>query len=350
MYPMLKILFLGLLALTMALQAVAESPKAVEPVTTSVWSEAVLSVSNIDRTARFFLEVAGYNERWRGPMSQGELASFGLPVEATAEVLLLGHADHQTAKIRLVQFENAGRKEPMRPGAHSWDTGCFTSLMVRAKNLPELYDQAIALGWWSETPVTDLQFGASKLKVVIFKGPDGVQVQSYERLEPPLPEEIGDFESMTRPFNMMQMVDDRDAAYTFFTEILGYETWYHGKPYLAKEPAPTPLGIPQGLTTSIPYQASMVYPTPGEFGRMEMIEIMGMQGYDHRDRCDAPNLGTLALRFPVKDLDTALALIEERQWPVTLKPTQATIFPYGETEIFSVKTPDGALVSFYKSP
>lgn len=325
-----------------------EENKKITSVTKRVWSEAVLSVTDLDRSARFFLEIAGYKERWRGEMDQGELASFGLPAEASAKVLLLGHGNHQAGMVRLVQFENAGRKEPMRPGAHSWDTGCFTSLMVRAKNLQKLYDDAIAMGWWSETPITDLEFGESRLKVVIFKGPDGVQVQSYERLAPPLPEEIGEFDSMTRPFNMMQMVDDRDTAYRFFTQVLGFDTWYHGKPYLAREPAHTPLGIPIGLTTTVPYRASMVYPKPGEFGRMEMIEIMGMEGRDHSDRCNAPNLGILAVRFPVNDIDSAVNLIEERQWPVAINRVKAKVAPYDSIEIFSVKTPDGALVSFFE--
>ena len=45
---------------------------------------------------------------------------------------------------------------------------------------------AIDLGWWTETPITPLDFGTSKLKVVIFRGPQGIQVQGYERLSPSL--------------------------------------------------------------------------------------------------------------------------------------------------------------------
>lgn len=51
---------------------------------------------------------------------------------------------------------------------------------------------------------------------------------------------------------MMQMVKDRDATHDFFTRVLGF------------------------------------------------IEIMGMSGFDYSDRCRAPNLGTLAVRFEVE--------------------------------------------------
>ena len=54
--------------------------------------------------------------------------------------------------------------------------------MVRMKDMASIYDDAIAMGWWTETPITYLEFGTSKLNVVIFRGPDGMQVQGYERL------------------------------------------------------------------------------------------------------------------------------------------------------------------------
>ena len=54
----------GLFALLTAISAMADTP---EPVTTEVWREAVVSVSDPDVTARFFREIGGYGEKWRGP-------------------------------------------------------------------------------------------------------------------------------------------------------------------------------------------------------------------------------------------------------------------------------------------
>lgn len=320
----------------------------VAPVTTNVWQEAVISVTDLERTAKFFKQVAGYDERWRGPISDSELASFGLPESASGDALLLGHADHPSGLVRLVRFESVAKKEPMRPGARAWDTGCYFSLMVRAKNLDKLYDEAIQMGWWTETPITPLTFGESKLNIVVFQGPDGVQVQAYERLAPPLPESVGEFDRMSRPFNIMQMVDERDEAYRFFTEVLGFETWFGGDPYLAKQPEYSPIGIPYSLTTSVRYHAGIVYPKSGEFGRMEMIEVMDIDGRDHSKRCDAPNLGILAVRFHVDDAASAMAEIKRRGWPIERGIINTKISPYGQLKLFSVKTPDGAIISFYE--
>ncbi len=319
----------------------------VTPITNKPWQEAVLSVTDLRASARFFHEIGGYENKAHGSVSASEIATWGLAAEATGEMLILGRPGENQANLRLIRFDRAGRRAPMRPGARAWDTGCYFSLMARMKDMQSVYDDAIAIGWWTETPITYLEFGASKLNITIFRGPDGIQVQGYERLSPPLPSDIPPFERMTRPFNIMQMVRDRDISYDFFTRVLGFATFYHGEPYTAKTPTPTPLGLPINLTTTIPYQASIVYPTPGEFGRMEMIEIRGLDGQDYSGRCDAPNLGILAVRFEVADVAVAETEIKSRGWPIHRPISRADMELLGQVDIFSIKTPDGAIIQFY---
>lgn len=318
-----------------------------EPVTRQPWQEVVVSVSRIDRTARFFLEIGGYEAKWRGPLDSALLEAWELPQEAGGEALLLGPADYESGLIRLVRFDNAGERLPMRPGSRSWDTGCYFSMMVRMKDMPEIYRRAIDLGWWTETPITRISFRGSELRVVIYRGPDGVQVQGYERLKPPLPDSIPAFETLTGPFNLMQMVSDRDATHDFFTRVLGFGSYYKGDPYVAPEPTPTPLGIPLSLTTTVPYRAGIVETRPGEFGRMEFIEVMGISGFDYSDRCRAPNLGTLAVRFEVGDAVEARNRIRERGWAIRNEIGRVRLDPYGDIDLFAIETPDGAIIQFY---
>jgi len=336
------------IVLAVALTAMTATGDTSVPVSSNVWTEAIVSVTDIDRSAQFFIEIGGYEVKWRGPVQSSEIAAWGLSAEASGEALLLGPPGQSTGQLRLVRFDDAGRKEPTRPGSRAWDTGCYFSLMVRMKDMQSIYDDAIRLGWWTETPMTYLEFGASKLNVMVFLGPDGLQVQGYERLEPPLPGTIPDFRRFTRPFNIMQMVRDRDTAYAFYTDVLGFDTFYNGKPYVAEVPEFMPLGIPLNLTTSVRYRAGIVYPTPGEFGRMEMIEIMDLDGHDYAARCNAPNLGILAVRFPVDDIGEAARTIEREGWSINKKPSAATIAPYGDVRILSIKAPDGANLQFYE--
>lgn len=327
--------------------AARPEPAAVAPVTTEPWAEAMASVTDLDRSARFFREVGGYRTLARGPLDPAEIAAWGLPETASGEALVLAAPGAEHGFVRLVRFDGVGPKTPTRPGARAWDTGCFWSIMVRMKDMERVFDDAIALGWWSETPITYLEFGPSKLHVVVLRGPDGVQVQGYERLASPLPEGFAPFERISQPFNIMQMARDREAARVLMEDVLGFDRFFYGPPQLEAEPTDMPLGIPRNLTTTVPYLAGIFYPVPGEYGRMEYIEIDGLEGRDHAERCNAPNLGVLSVSYPVENVEAALRAIEERGWPIEAPIQRIRRAPYGTIEAFRIKSPDGANIEFF---
>lgn len=318
----------------------------VRPVTEQPWREAAASVTDLDASARFLREIGGYEDVWRGPLHRSELDFLGLPAHAAGEALLLRAPASRHGFVRLVRIDGAPRT-PMRPGARPWDTGCFFSLMVRARDLDAIYDDAIRLGWWTETPVTNLDFGGSRLRVVIFQGPDGLNIQAYERLSPALPEAFGDFERISQPFNMMQMVRAREPMRALAEDVLGFGRYWYGPPHVEATPTHSPLGIPYNLTTSVAYAAGIFSPAPGEFGRLEAIEIAGLEGRDHSSRCDAPNLGWLSVSFPVADAYAAAQLIEARGWPLQTAPRRVRREPDGDLIMFRIKTPDGANLDFF---
>ncbi|MDJ0919485.1 MAG: hypothetical protein QNI84_00030 [Henriciella sp.] len=308
---------------------------------------ATASVSDLDRTARFFIEIGGYETVYRGPLDAAELNAYNLQPGAGGEVLTLRAPGSDAGYVRLIRFDNAGRKVPTRPGARAWDTGCFWSFMVRAKDIDRVYDDAIAMGWGTETPIAPLSFNGSELSIVVFKGPDGLQVQAYERLNRPPPEGYTPFERLSRPFNIMQMTRDREAIRVLMEDVLGFERVWYGAPYTDDEPTLMPLGIPQNLTTSVPYKAGIFTPqTQTLYGRMEYIEIDGLDGFDYADRCHAPNLGWLSVTYPVDSADEAKAMIEARGWPIAQNAYETTRPAFGALRVFSIKAPDGATIEF----
>ena len=316
------------------------------PITTAPWQEVVISVSNLDRTAEFFKSIGGYEETFRGRSSASSIKHFGLNADASAEELLLVAKGATSGFVRLIRFDNAGYKQPMRPGSRAWDSGCYFSLMVRMKDIRKIYDEAIAMGWWTETPIAELSFGTSSLEVVIFKGPDGVQVQGYERLTPALPKAFPAFERISQPFNIMQMVKSREKGRVFFEDLLGFDTFYWGKPFTAKEAKVTPLGLPLNLTTKTKYRAGILYPVAGELGRVEMIEFMDIQGLDHSDKCSAPNLGLLSIKYPVDNIKRTVKTLSKRGQE-NVQVNKIELMPYGDISIFSLRSPDGAIVEFF---
>jgi catechol 2,3-dioxygenase-like lactoylglutathione lyase family enzyme len=324
----------------------------------------LVSVGDFDRTAAFFTEIGGFRVIAEGMLEAGDVtladaarALGALPDgqarQITANYRLLAAPGAENSYIRLVKYSgDVGRQVPTRPGARAWDTGCFWSIMVRAKDMEAIYDDAIALGWWTQTPITDLTFGTSQLKVVVFQGPDGAQVQAYERLAPPLGPEFPAFERLSQPFNLMQMVADREASRRLIEGVFGFSRFWFGPPYLDREPTFMPLGIPRNLTTSVPYKAGIYYPAPvngapSEIGRLETIEIEQLGGHDFASRCHAPNFGILAVSYPVDDVTLTRQTIIDRGWSIEIEPRTVTRAPYGPIKAMAVRAPDGGLIEFY---
>lgn len=290
-------------------------------VTQTPWQEVVIGVPDFNDLPRLFTEIGAFETVSRDS-SDWVLRAPG----ATA-----GHIRFQITHEAAV---------PTRPfGSRPWDTGCYFSVMMRANDISSIIEDAKTLGWDPLTEMAYLKFGPSELNIVVLgHRKTGIQVQLYERLTTPLPEGFTPFERLSRPFNVMQMVADRDAAYTFYRQSLGFDSFYFGKPTVSQNPEISPIGIPTNLTTTVPYSAGIVTPKAGlEWGRMEMIEV-GMDGGQNLSaQCQHGNIGITEVRFALNDLDTARRTFAQRGVNIVAEHT-----------VLRVKTPDGANISFYK--
>ena len=308
------------------------------------WREALISVRDLDASARFFIEVGGFDELARGDLAADEIAYWQLETGASGEFLLLAAPGTDHGFVRLVRFDGVGQ-QPIRVGARAWDSGGYFSLMMRAHDLDGVYDDALALGWASESEPVRFDFGSSVLANVVLKGPDGINIALYERLEPPL-DDFWQFERLSQPFNAMQMVADIEAADAFFTGILGMRYFWAGD-YLDPAPGPNNFGLPQNLTTEIPRRTRILEPRPGETGRLELMQFVGLDGRDLADRAQPPNLGILSVRYPVDDADLALKQIESAGGEAWRGPAIVKLPPYGQVRLFAVRAPNGAIVEIF---
>ena len=290
-------------------------------ITQEPWKEVVITVERFEDIAPLFTQIGGFET-----------------LEQSDTDLVLGAKGADGGFVRLRQI---GKAEPARPAtSRAWDKGCYFSVMMRAKNLPSIIEDAAKLGWTPLTELAYLEFGPSKLNIIVLTHNSGMRVQLYERLTTPLPEGFTPFERLSRPFNIMQMVEDRDMGYDFFQQKLGFDTFFYGKPYVSKTKQVTPIGIPTELTTTIPYKTGIMTPKTGlEYGRMEMIDIEGMEdGVNFADRCNYNHTGIVAVRFDVDDIDAVRKELQKRDVKI-LKPSDKSL---------RVKTPDGSNIEFYQ--
>ena len=291
-----------------------------EAITQNPWHEVIINVSSFDDIAPFFIEIGSFET-----------------IEKSETDWVLAAPGSEGGFVRLRQI---GPAEPARPAnSRAWDKGCYFSLMMRAKNLETIINDAAALGWLPLTDMAYLEFGPSKLHIVVLTHESGVRVQLYERLTTPVPAAFPAFERISRPFNIMQMVEDRDTSYDFFQQKLGFDTFFYGPPYVSEKEEVMPLGIPPELTTSIPYKTGIMTPKTGlEWGRVEMIDIEDMpDGVNYAQRCDFDHTGIIAVRFPVEELSATTEMLGNRDIPTS--KDQDTVW---------IKTPDGSNIGFFE--
>jgi len=290
-------------------------------ITQNPWREVVINVTDFDHVTGLLQSIGGFDVRFK-----------------SGQEMLLAAPGSDGGFVRLKKLP-AGAQPARPPHSRAWDKGCYFSLMMRAKNLEAIIADAAPLGWNPLTDMAYLEFGPSKLHIVVLTHFSGVRVQLYERLTTPVPEAFPPFERLSRPFNIMQMVEDRDDGYDFFQQKLGFDTFFYGPPYVSSVEEVMPLGIPKNLTTKIPYKTGIMTPKTGlEWGRMEMIDIEGMtDGVNFSGRCNPHRTGIISVRFPVEDIDAVQAELANRKVPLTRDGVQ----------IF-IKTPDGSNIEFYQ--
>lgn len=292
------------------------------------WDAALISARNPESLASLFVQIGDYDS-----VSDGKGG------------LILTAKGADNSRVHILKNNNPDAA-PIRPAdSRSWDKGCYFSVMMRAKDIASIIEDAMALGWQPLTEIAYLEFGPSTLNIVVLTHKEtGVKIQIYERLTTALPEGFTPFKRLSRPFNIMQMSKDRDVAYDFFQQKLGMETFFYGPPYLSEEAEVMPLGIPPKFTISAAYKTAILTPFKGaEWGRLELIDIDptlidGDPSLDLSSRCSGENEGLFAVEYITPDME---ALRKD------LKARKIVSTPLADGGI-AIKSPDGSNMHFVK--
>jgi catechol 2,3-dioxygenase-like lactoylglutathione lyase family enzyme len=328
-----------MLAYAPAAQAQEARAVGVEP-----WTEAVVSVAEFEPATRLFRQAGGWRLLQSGELARQQLDYWALPPEVSGSFERWCAPLAETGCIRFISLEGIDQ-QPVRPAARAWDTGGIYSIMVRSNDVPALYQQALALGWWAESPPIRFQFGASDLRNVVLTGPHGIHIAAYERITP-------DFTAfplgrISQGFNAMRMVRDRATARDFYAEQLGFDLLFDSTSE-PEEPAFSNFSIPYNLTPATVRAAAALQPAlPGETGRVEVMQITGFTGHDHSERAALPNLGIISVRYPVRDLAAYRAFLDRKGVALVHEAREVAIPGIGMVDIFAVRDPDGNLTEFY---
>ena len=322
------------------------SATAVQAQPSEGWTEAVVSVADLDAMPSFLEKVGAWRETGSGELSPSELAYW--QVEGTGAWRRMCAPGVTVGCIRFVRFDGV-EQEPIRPAARAWDIGGIYSLMVRSDDVDALYAAALAEpGWWAESPPIRFGFGTSDLKNVVIRGPHGIQIAAYERITPAFTAfPVG---RISQVFNTMRMVRHQPTAKAFY-ETLGFQERFDAD-YEPLEPTWSNFSIPRNFTPIIRRKAAAMQPHgsdhPGaEWGRVEVMQIVGFEGRDHSERARPPNLGILSVRYASDDFAGYARNLAAKDVPIPYRADDVSVGGMGMLDIFAVRSPDGALTEFY---
>ena len=307
--------------------------------------EVVFSVSDLEVAARFYQDAAGWDVVFLGSGDPALAKHWGLADDQTIRQALLKNPGTERGFLRLVSFPGA-KQQQMRSNAQTWDTGGVFDVNVRVLDIHAKFKQLRDGGWHFYSDPIQFHFGPFVVWEVLAKGPDGVVIAMVERVQPPL-EGWPHLRELSQIFNSTQIVADFDASLEYYRDKLGFKIYLeHEGP--SKEAGPNVLGLPHNLATEIPRKVVILSPDGSNSGSVELIGFDGVTGADHSGLAEAPNLGILALRFPVADLEAYRQRLAEHGVIPINGPSTITMKPYGSVEIMTVRAPEGAWLEFYQ--
>ena len=308
--------------------------------------EVVFSVSDLEGAARFYQEVAGWEIAHRG-RSSSDLAEFWrLDDGQEIQEILLANPGDDHGFLRLVAFPGTDQRH-IRSNAQTWDTGGIFDVNVRVRDIHRKFAQFRERGWFFYSDPIRFHFGPFVVWEVLARGPDGVVIAMVERVEPPL-EGWPNLRELSHIFNSTQIVADFETSLVFYRDTLGFEVYLeHEGP--SKEAGPNVLGLPHNLATEISRKVVILSPDGSNAGSVELVGFDGLTGADLSENASPPNLGILALRFPVADLEAFKRRLAEHGVTPINGPSAIILEPYGEVEIMTVRAPEGAWIEFYQT-
>lgn len=306
------------------------------------WQEAVLSVRDLDRWSDALDALFGWKVELRGAVDRAWLAAWGLPAAARAEEVLLFHPDDGPRRVRLVKFSGVPQVE-IRSSGHHWDTGGIFSLLAYVDDPDACFAQAQALGWSAHHDPVDMHFGDRHLRNVVLRAWDGVAFGLYRQVSPP--RAAPRWRKAGMAFNGQQSVRDIGPARDFYARVLGWMPWFDGRIGLTCNN----MGVPLPLVPT--QQQDVIICSSGKdaaglwrYGQVELVGWPGLGGQDFAARALPPNLGVLALRIPVADLDTRIRELDAQGIVASVPPVSMTLEPWGEVRLAAIRTPDGAVI------
>lgn len=312
------------------------------------WHEAVVVTRNAEKMAQFFQTVGGWNKIDQGSLSKDTISYLtGGDFAATGKYVVVKSPDFEQGWVRIIEL-NGVQQEIIRSNAQPWDTGGIFSIMTRSSDVEHNLQGAENAGWTAFNDPYDFGFGNLKLRNIVLRGPDSVNLAIYEWVAPKR-EDAPLRGAVSKAFNSMQMVSDIERSKAFYKDKLGFEELQAGS-FLDPEDRATNFALPVNYATKIPRDYAILIPKGADTaaGRVELMQFRGFEGRDLSGRSSLSNFGIVTLFFPVSDVTAKEKELTDNGVPFFRTRQRISLPPFGDANAFTVVSPEGALLTFFE--
>ncbi len=249
-------------------QALAQTQPAAQQHGIAPWTEAVVSVADLDESSAWLIADGGWRVVAGGALSREELDYWQLPSGVSAVFRKVCAAQAETGCIRFVRFDGAENQRPIRLAARPWDTGGIFSIMLRTDDAHALFDAAIARGWWAESQPYAFSFGGSDLVNVVIRGAAWRELRPVRTARPAIQRFSG---RAAQPGVQHHAHGEGSASQSrVVSRRLGLQTLFDA-PFTDPEPRANNFSVPANLAMTLVRRAAVVQPVlPGPMAAARM--------------------------------------------------------------------------------
>jgi catechol 2,3-dioxygenase-like lactoylglutathione lyase family enzyme len=310
--------------------------------------EMIVSVKDLDQASAVYRDVAKFEVKSEGAVDKSLNRLWALPENTHIQERLLGLPSTSEGLLRLVKIEGLPQVQ-IRSSARPFDTGGIFNINSLVKDMDGVFEALRDYGFQGFADPNRYTLFGKNYAGSLLRGHDGVVINLLQRVNQPY-DDLPTFTTMSHIINATQMVRDYDESYAFYTQKLGWVVRWEASPTWPPDGSNN-MGIPNSVLLSGMVKeraASFKFSKEADGGTIEIFAFEGIRGKDFSDRAQPPNLGILAYRIHVRDLDSYAAQIAARGVTLARPIQRATVAPYGEVKIMVVRAPGGAWLEFFQ--
>jgi catechol 2,3-dioxygenase-like lactoylglutathione lyase family enzyme len=312
----------------------SQSVKQISPVNIACVS---VGVADMNAVRRLWVDELGLDviDRRRGP--DAELARlWNIPAEQIVEQLLLGTPGAASGRLHFVQFREP--EDAVRKGAAPTDLGA-KNLDVNCTDMPALVARLRAAGYAFRSEIGEYDIDGITAREVQMPVHDDVNVVLIEVLTKGFEVEYtaAGFAALT---SFVVIVPDVEREIAFYQQLFGMQNILSHK--LSGPAIEMAAGLPAGTVLDL----HLLGGPDNLFGRMELIEYVGVNGANCFTRAVPPATGILRCGFAVASLDEFAALALEHAVPITRSLEVDVIFAKGK--FLQLSSPAGLQIEIYE--